>query len=237
MPDGTDQRDIGQFFAALSAIVYGDAEPQKVYQSIVDAAVQLVAGCERASIMLRRGKSYESVASTDAIAHRIDRIEVEVGEGPCLDAIEEEAYQHDADLTTDSSPWPAFRERILSETPVRSAIGYRLLVDGAKAGALNIFSDRPGGLTTESADQGAVLAAFASVALMALAARDDAESLRKGLQSNREIGKAVGLLMAAHKVSAEAAFDILRETSQELNVKLAAVAAEIVDGQELQFGD
>jgi transcriptional regulator with GAF, ATPase, and Fis domain len=237
MPEGIEQRDVGQLFASLSTLIYGEAEPQKIYQSVVDAAVQLVDGCEHASMMLRRGKSYESVASTDAIAHRIDLIEVEVGEGPCLDAIEDEAYQHDADLTTDSSPWPAFRERILDETPVRSAIGYRLLVDGAKAGALNIFSERPGGLTTESADQGAVLAAFASVALMALAARDDADTLRKGLQSNREIGKAVGLLMAAHKVSADAAFDILRETSQELNVKLAAVAAEIIDGQELQFGN
>lgn len=236
MPDENGQRDVGQLFAALSTLIYGGAEPERIYQSVVDAAVQLVDGCEHASMMLRRGKSYESAASTDALAHRIDQIEVEVGEGPCLDAIEEDAYQHDADLTKGTTAWPTFRERILAETPVRSAIGYRLLVDGAKVGALNIFSERPGGLTTESADQGAVLAAFASVALMTLSARDDAHSLRKGLESNREIGKAIGLLMAAHKVSADEAFEILRRTSQELNVKLASVAAEIIDGQELQFG-
>ena len=235
MPEQMGEREVGQVFAGLSTLIYGRAEPEAIYQSVVDAATQLVAGCEHASLMLRRGKGYVSVASTDEIARRIDEIEIEVGEGPCVDAIEEEAYQHDADLTTASSPWPTFRERILAETPVRSAIGYRLLVEGAKVGALNIFSEQPGGLTTDSADQGAVLAAFASVALMALAARDDAESLRKGLESNREIGKAVGLLMAAHKVSAEQAFDILRRTSQDLNVKLASVATEVIEGQETQY--
>jgi hypothetical protein len=119
---------------------------------------------------------------------------------------------------------------------VRSAIGYRLLLDGGKVGALNIFADEPGCLTERSADQGAVLASFASVALMALRAREEAATLRLGLQSNREIGKAVGLLMAAHRVDAQEAFELLRRTSQDLNMKLTHVAEQVVRGQESQYG-
>lgn len=80
------------------------------------------------------------------------------------------------------------------------------------------------------------MASFASVALMALNAREQAAHLRKALNSNREIGKAVGLLMAAHRVSEDRAFEILDKTSQQLNVKLAEVASQVVQGQQQQYG-
>jgi transcriptional regulator with GAF, ATPase, and Fis domain len=224
-----------QVFRQLSALVYAGADASSIHQALVDASVRLVDGCERASLLLRANGHFETVASTDEIARRIDEIEIEIGEGPCLDAILEEAYQHDADLASGSSPWPHFTERILAETPVRSAIGYRLFLEGEKVGALNLFADEAGALTSRSADQGAVLASFASVSLMALRAREEADSLRQGLQSNREIGKAVGLLMAAHRVSSEEAFTILKRTSQDLNMKLVHVAAQVVEGQQSQL--
>ena len=223
-------------FVRLSGLIYAGADAAAIHESIVDAARRLVDGCERSSLMLRQRGQYVTAAATDDIAARVDEIEREVRQGPCLDAILDEAYQHDADLTSGTSPWPRFTERVVKETPVRSAIGYRLLLDGGKVGALNIFADVPGCLTQRSADQGAVLAAFASVALTALRAREEAETLRLGLQSNREIGKAVGLLMAAHRVDADEAFDLLRHTSQDLNMKLAHVAEQVVRGQERQYG-
>src|SRR5262245_26453172 len=226
---------INEVFRRLSALIYAGADAGSVHHALVEASVRLVEGCDRASMLLRTRDRFVTVASTDEVSRRIDQIELEVGEGPCVDAILDEAYQHDADLTTAVTPWPRFTERIVIETPVRSAIGYRLLLDGDKVGALNLFSDTPGGLTEQSADTSAVIASFASVALMAIRAREEAATLRQGLQSNREIGKAVGLLMAAHHISGESAFELLRSTSQELNMKLVHVAAQVVQGQESQF--
>jgi hypothetical protein len=54
-------------------------------------------------------------------------------------------------------------------------------------------------------------------------------TLRAGLVSNREIGRAVGLLMAFHRIDEVAAFGLLRTTSQNLNMKLPAVARQILD--------
>lgn len=227
---------VNDAFRRMSALIYAGADSGSIHQSLVDCAAQLVEGCDRASLLLRTRDRFATAASTDEVARRIDAIEIEIGEGPCVDAIISEAYQHDADLTDATTPWPRFTERILAETPVRSAIGYRLLLDGDKVGALNLYSDTPGGLTSKSADLGAVVASFASVALMAIRAREEAATLRQGLQSNREIGKAVGLLMAAHHISGEQAFELLRSTSQELNMKLAKLASQIVEGQESQFG-
>jgi transcriptional regulator with GAF, ATPase, and Fis domain len=226
-----------EIFVRLSGLIYGGADEKAIHHSIVDAARRLVDGCERASLMLRQRDRFVTTAATDDVARRVDQIETELGEGPCYDAIVDEAYQHDADLTSGSSPWPHFTERIVAETPVRSAIGYRLYLDGDKVGALNLFADEPGALTERAADQGAVLASFASVALMAIRAREEAATLRLGLSSNREIGKAVGLLMAAHHIGADEAFNVLRRTSQELNMKLTHVAEQVVRGQEEQFGE
>ncbi len=228
-------RDVRETFVALSDLLYAGADPTEVHQALVEAAPELIDGCDRASILMLVGDRFRSTGSTDAVARFIDQIELETGEGPCLDAIVEESVQHVADLRDGSSPWRDFTKRVLTETPVRSAIGYRLLIGGKKVGALNLFSDTPGALGAEAVNQGAVLAAFASVSLLALSARAEAESLRAGLQSNREIGKAVGLLMAAHKVQAEDAFDILKRTSQDLNMKLSSVAAQVVEGQQEQF--
>jgi GAF domain-containing protein len=222
-------------FTQLSALVYAGADSGSLHQAIVDAAKRLIPGCDRASLLVRTRDRFATAASTDDIARRIDQIELEVGQGPCVDAILDEGYQHDPDLTDSVTPWPRFTERIVTETPVRSAIGYRLLLDGDKVGALNVFADTPNALTARSADIGSVIASFASVGLMALRAREEAATLRLGLQSNREIGKAVGLLMAAHHVGGDEAFELLRRTSQELNMKLAQVAAQVVDGQEGQF--
>jgi len=228
---------INNAFRQMSALIYAGADAGSIHQSLVDAACRLVEGCDRASMLVRTRDRFVTAASTDDIARRIDQIELEVGEGPCVDAIISEAYQHDADLTDSRTPWPRFTERIVTETPVRSAIGYRLLLEGDKVGALNLFSDTPGGLTAASADVGAVIASFASVALMAIRAREEAATLRQGLQSNREIGKAVGLLMAAHHISGDKAFELLRSTSQELNMKLTHVASQVIEGQQSQFGD
>ncbi|GAA2017209.1 GAF and ANTAR domain-containing protein [Terrabacter terrae] len=227
---------INDAFRQMSALIYAGADSGSIHQSLVDCAARLVDGCDRSSLLLRTRDRFVSAASTDEVARHIDGIEIEVGEGPCVDAIVSEAYQHDADLTDGTTPWPRFTQRVLAETPVRSAIGYRLLLDGEKVGALNVFSDTPRGLTQKSADIGAVIASFASVALMAIRAREEAATLRQGLQSNREIGKAVGLLMAAHHISGDEAFELLRSTSQELNMKLAKVASQVIEGQESQFG-
>src|SRR5690606_26619084 len=125
-------------------------------------------------------------------------------------------------------PWPILRAAVIETTPVRGMLGLRIMHRKHKVAALNLFSDQPGGLTAEGAAQAAIVAAFCPVALQAALAREEVRTLRDGLVSNREIGKAVGLLMAHHQVADDAAFEILRSTSNRFNAKLATVAERIV---------
>lgn len=219
--------DPATVFTALADIVYQGSDLAEVYAAICVAATLMVPGCDRASLMLRRRDGYATVAATDEVARAIDKLEVAVGDGPCLDAIEEESAQIDADLTV-RSQWPELAARLVAETPVRGAMGFRLLVDGHKIGALNLFSDTANAFDTSSAERAVILAAFATMATNAAAQGEEAATLRGGLASNREIGKAIGMLMVLNDISEAEAFDMLRRTSQDMNVKVAVVAAEVI---------
>jgi hypothetical protein len=223
----TDDATAG-VFRALAEVVYTSKSFDEVYDAVVQAAPRLIKNCHHASLMLSGKGHFVTAAASDDVARMIDQYEQELGEGPCLDAITNQPVYHAADFS-DGSAWPRLTERVLAHTPARSLAGFRLHVDEGQTGALNLFSDIPGGIDEDAVDQGIVLASFVTVALLASHERKAASTLRDGLASNREIGKAVGLLMAFHKINDEEAFKMLRTASQDMNVKLSEVARQIVD--------
>ncbi|MCV7102470.1 GAF and ANTAR domain-containing protein [Mycobacterium palustre] len=225
---GGERADPATVFAALAEIIYQGSDARQMYAAICIAATLTVRGCDHASLMVRENDRYVTVGASDRLAQQIDELERRAGDGPCIDAIEEETPQIDTDLTSPSL-WPKLAKILVDETPVRGAMGFRLLIDKRKAAALNLFSDTPNMFDAESAGRAAVLASFASVAISAVSKGEDAASLRRGLLSNREIGKAVGMLMLLHDMSEDQAFDLLRRHSQALNIKLADVARAVID--------
>jgi hypothetical protein len=212
-----------QAFQALARLVYAADSYEEVYDAICRAAVAAVPGCDHACVTtMQAGRTSVTEAATDDIARLVDDFERETGEGPCLDAIITQSFECDPDITANPT-WPRLAERVIAETPVRGMVGDR------KAGALNLFSDSAGALTPDISSIGAILAAFASIALAAAAEHESARSLRDALDSNREIGKAIGLLMATHRINDDDAFGMLREASSKLNLRLAKVARDLVE--------
>ena len=74
-----------------------------------------------------------------------------------------------------------------------------------------------------------MLATHGSLLVTAQLARDKAANLLKAMESNREIGVAMGILMHRHRLDREQAFAVLRVASQDSNRKLAEVASEVAD--------
>ncbi len=218
-------------FRALAEVVYSGESYDSVYDALAQSTVEFVDGCDHASVMLRRHGRVQTVGVSDDLAREIDELERSMDQGPCLDAIDEsEPDQHMcSDLASGSSRWPELAVAVLERTPVRGMAGFRIRQDGQKVGALNVFSDTAGALTQHSLDQAIMLTAFASVTLAALDRGEEASTLRRGLESNREIGKAIGLLMAMHDIDDDQAFQMLSKVSQEMNIKLAQVASQVID--------
>jgi hypothetical protein len=234
---GGEKADPATVFAALAEIIYQGSDANEMYAAICVAATLIVPGCDHASLLVRQNDRYVTVGASDRLALRIDDFERRAGDGPCIDAIEEETPQIETDLTT-SNGWPQLAALLVEETPVRGAMGFRVLVDKRKGAALNLFSRTPNLFDLESAGRAAVLASFTSVAINTVAKGEDATTLRQGLLSNREIGKAIGMLMMLNGISEDDAFELLRRHSQTLNIKLADVARAIIKSRgELSGGD
>ena len=225
--------DPASVFTSLADIVVEGSTAKDMYAAICVAATLMVPGCDHASLMIRRGGTCSTAAVSDSVAHKIDKLELALGCGPCLDAIEEQTTQMASDLTT-GGRWPVLAAHVIAETPVRGAMSVQLQVDRAKEAALNLFSDAPNAFDTMSIQQAIMLAAFATVAINAAAHGEDVEALRLSLARNRMIGKAVGMLMVLDDVADTEAFDILRRISQDSNVKVAEVAEDFVQRRSAQ---
>jgi transcriptional regulator with GAF, ATPase, and Fis domain len=211
-------------FAEMARALLAERNVQQTLQKIVDLAVQTIDGCDCAGISLLRGRKVDTPASTSEVPVKVDAIQYETGEGPCLDAIREHEMFVTGDLGQESR-WPNFASRAQRETGVTSMIAFRLFVEGDTLGALNLYSKAADAFTAESCTVGLVFAAHAAVAL-STALHD--EQMDEALESRDLIGQAKGILMAREGVSADEAFDMLRRASQRLNVKLRDVAGEMV---------
>src|SRR6202046_3501829 len=110
--------DPGTVCSALAEIIYHGSETSQIYAAICVAATLVVPGCDHASLLVRRDGRYVTVGASDSIAQRIDDMERAGGEGPCVDAIEEETPQIETDLTSPKQ-WPQLAARLMPGPPVR----------------------------------------------------------------------------------------------------------------------
>lgn len=212
--------DAARAFRAVAERVYRGDDSTAVLDEIVILVAGTVPGADHVSLSsLRPDKSLVTRAANDDVARLMDRLETEAGEGPCLDSIEQDSVQRDPDIATRST-WPRLAELVLDRTPVRGMLGFQLLTEGRSRSALNLFSDEVGVFTETVADEGALLAGFASVALTAVERRENADALRERLSEERELGRAVGLIMAAHRVPEHEAVRRLASASHEANTRL-----------------
>jgi ANTAR domain len=62
-----------------------------------------------------------------------------------------------------------------------------------------------------------------------------ANNLYRALDSNRDIGAAMGILMARHQLTSDQAFDLLRRTSQRVHRKIVSIAADVIETGELDL--
>lgn len=174
----------------------------------------------------------ETVAWTTDVPCRVDEVQYEVRQGPCLEAATGPQVVQVDDLATDER-WPAFARTCVEAFGVRSMFSVHLVMEGQDRAALNFYSEVPHAFDELDLGVAAIFAPFAAVALQSNVNRQHAEQLELALASSRQIGTAIGILMARDLVTAEQAFDRLREASQHLNRKLRDIAATVMETGQL----
>ncbi len=212
-------------FADMARALLAEGDVQHTLQKICDLAVETIDGCDHAGISFLKGRKVDTPAASDDVPRKVDAIQYEVSEGPCLDAIREHEVFQTGDLGSERR-WPHFAARAQRETGITSMLCFRLFVEGDTLGALNLHSKAANAFGEESRTVGLVFAAHAAVALSSAMHH---EQMEEALQSRDLIGQAKGILMAREGITADQAFDMLRRASQRLNVKLRDVAGGIIE--------
>jgi hypothetical protein len=206
------------------------AHVERPLEHLVAVAVETVGGARWASVTMLRGDEFSTAASTSEQAVRADVLQYELGSGPCVDAVRQDSAYVTGDVSAEPR-WSCWGPRASAEVGVNSVLSQRLHLHediGVVAG-LNMYSDAKDAFDQGSVGVALVLATHGAVVLSERLASNRAKNLMKALESNREIGVAMGILMQQHQFSRQEAFDVLKVASQNSNRKLADIATEVAD--------
>ncbi|MFE9452009.1 GAF and ANTAR domain-containing protein [Streptomyces sp. NPDC006739] len=209
--------------ARLARDLLAEDSVQGTLDEIAASAVKLIEGCDAAGILaVRKGRAV-TLAACGAVVHESDRLQGELGEGPCFDLARRkdgERVYRIADLTRPQPAWKRFADRA-RELGINSMTGVLLYTDNEDFGALNLYGRSPGAFGKDIETAGWLLASHAAVAL---ADARTIDQLEHALETRHAIGEAMGILMERHHLSEDDAFNVLRRISQHHNVKMRDVA-------------
>jgi GAF domain-containing protein len=214
-------------FAEMARTLQDEPDLADTLDTLIEYARECLS-CDHAGIHLIRNREIETAAATDEVIRHADKLQTQLGEGPCLQAIWDDETFVVNDTATDTR-WPAFGPRA-AELGLRSVLSVRLHNGEQTIGAINFYCSRVREFDREDVAMAQVFAQHASVALVT--ARRE-EGLRVAIDSRHLIGQAQGILMERFALSADKAFAVLRRYSQDNNVKLRDLAEEIVSTRQL----
>ena len=227
MPD--ELLDAESNFARVAEELFGAGTVQGTLQRIVGLAASTVDGCDAAGIMIVDEETPSTAAASSELVRHLDQAQIELEEGPCLDAAMVGTSFYAADLIDDNR-WPAFAAVAL-EAGIRTVLAYSL--SAKTLSALNLYGHLPAAFGATDRAQGQLFATLARLAIDSAEERAAgelrADNLTDALKTREVIGQAQGILMEREQISAEQAFDILRRASQRMNVKLRDIARDVID--------
>lgn len=224
--------------SVIDELTAGQPSLEDVLHRVVDLAVRLLDRVTGASITIfgEDMKPFTMVASDDWV-RQVDAVQYSTQQGPCIEVAATSAPASGSADLAESEHWPVFGPQAAAlGAGAVLAVGLSAHPDPAKVdsppGALNLYSHQTFAFEARDRDQAILLASIAGLVVRLTRARLNTELLRDALSSRDVIGQAKGILMERHGLSEERAFAMLRNSSNQLNVKLRVVAAALASSQD-----
>ena len=137
----------GRLAAALSNFartVVSDLPAPRILDQLVDRIMDVVPVTGAGATLMSRGRAPRHAAASSAAAMRWERLQTEVGEGPCRLAHDTGRSVSAPDLATDDR-FPAFTPPALADG-LAGAFAFPLQQGGTRLGVVSLYSDTPGPL-------------------------------------------------------------------------------------------
>ncbi len=217
-------------FDELARLVVSDHSVDSVMTAIAEVGKRLLPGATEVSVTLLRGGEAETVASTGQLAVAMDERQYREGNGPCLAAAKEGQLISLPDAGA-AARWPEYAAAARSNG-VGSSLSIPVRLPEPISAGLNLYSDKSDAFPEHDVELARTLAAYAAVALANLHLYESqklvADHLERALESRGVIDQAKGILMGQRRCTADEAFQLLVDISQDTNRKLRDVAQTLV---------
>ncbi len=218
----------------LAELRTSEATLDEAMRRVVDSTTVLFGVDGTAFMLLDRDQLLRNVAASDPPARTLEELQIEHGEGPAIDAFDEQLVVGATDLAAERR-WPGFAPAAVRRGLV-AVLASPIPYSEQAVGVLAVLSSvaRPWGDTEREA-----IAAFTDLAallvLNAMQARERgrlANELQDALDSRIVIEQAKGVLIGRHGLAPRQAFERLRRQSRDERRRLAEVARAVVEAAQ-----
>jgi len=193
-----------------------------------------VLGVNGAGIMLMSGDIPRgSLGTTDEVSQLIEDLQYTLGEGPCVDAYQQDEVVAEPDLAK-----PVIR-RWLAFTPpalrggARAVFAFPLRIGTVRLGALDFYRDRPGPLSDEQHADALVVASVAARWVLEAQAGAPPGTVPEELEASADfhfvVHNAAGMVSVQQDISVTDALIRLRAYAFTHDRPLTEVAQDVVD--------
>jgi transcriptional regulator with GAF, ATPase, and Fis domain len=229
-----DGQLLSETFVELTDTMVADFDLIDFLHMLTDRSVRLL-GVSEAGLLLadQRGELGVVAASSEA-ARLLELLQVQLGQGPCLDCFRSGQAVTATNLRADRR-WPRFADAA-SQVGFGAVQALPMRLREQVIGALNLFRAEPGDFDPANVRIGQALADVATIGLLherGLRRRDTLnEQLQAALNSRVVIEQAKGKLAERLGLDMDQAFDVLRDHARARNLRLSELARDFVNGTE-----
>ncbi len=222
--DGSSTLTMATALARASESINESRTFDETLDAIVHATRASLPEFPHVSISMKRGDgTFETAAGTDQLVRELDGVQYDLGEGPCVQAVEHEPVVVVSNLRHDQR-WPRYVPAAVGRG-VRSQVAVRLFAGSRHVAGLNLYSTEHDEVEEASAETAQLFATHAAI-ILGHAQQED--QLNHALESRKVIGQAIGIVMERYRIDGDRAFQFLLRASSSSNTKLREVAEDLV---------
>jgi GAF domain-containing protein len=221
---------VKRLHAELAKVMLVGRDLSEVLAEIARIARAAMPGSEATSITLIRGEVPFTAAHDGQLAWDADELQYERDYGPCVDAGRSGQVFLVEDMRTEQR-WPDYAQHAAAHG-VGSSLSVPLPFQSATIGALNNYASRPDAFGPDDVVLAEEVASWVALAVShahtAASTGEELAQMRAAMVARAVIEQAKGMLIERYQVNADEAFTLLTHASQDTNIKLRNVAAELV---------
>lgn len=224
---------LARTFVELADTLVADFDAVEVLTRLADRCVEMLDVGAVGLMLVAPGGELRLIASSSETMRVLELFELQSQDGPSLDCYRTGEPVVNQDLATVNGRWPQFAAEALA-AGFHSVHALPMRLRGTVIGTLNLLHAEPGEMRREDIEAAQALADVATIAILqhraALEAHVVHDQLNQALKSRVVIEQAKGMIAERLGLDMEQAFAVLRSHARNNNMRLAAVANDVVTG-------